>query len=82
MDFIQFEYLLKIAELGNFTKSAEELHMTQPALSHFIAKLEKREGVRIFDRSASPVKPTYAGEFHTSNFVLLNIIQGSLKRTL
>ena len=64
MDFIQFEYLLKIAELGNFTQSAEELNMTQPALSHFISKLEKREGVKIFDRSSNPVKLTYAGEFY------------------
>ena len=62
MDFRKLTYVLKIAETGNITKAAEELYMTQPALSHFITKLEKEEGVKLFDRTSVPLKLTYAGE--------------------
>ena len=56
--------MLKIADLGNFTRAADELYMTQPALSHLISKIEREEGVKIFDRSSNPVKLTYEGEFY------------------
>lgn len=62
MDFKQFQYILKVAQVGNITKAAEELYMTQPALSHFIAKVEKDEGIKIFDRTTTPITLTYAGE--------------------
>lgn len=62
MEFRQFQYIIKVAQLGNITKAAEELYMTQPALSHFIAKVEKEEGFKIFDRSTTPISLTYAGE--------------------
>lgn len=62
MDFSKLEYIVKVAELGNITRAAEELYMTQPALSHFISRIEKEEGVKIFDRSSNPVTLTYEGE--------------------
>lgn len=62
MEFLKLEYIVKVAELGNITRAAEELFMTQPALSHFISRVEKEEGVRIFDRSSNPVTTTYEGE--------------------
>ena len=64
MDFNKLEYIIKVAELGNITKAADELFMTQPALSHFLTKIEKEEGVKIFDRSSSPVTLTYEGEMY------------------
>lgn len=62
MDFRQLQYMVKVAEVGNITKAANELFMTQPALSHYISKVEKEEGVKIFDRSTTPLSLTYAGE--------------------
>lgn len=62
MEFRQFQYILKVAQLGNITKAAEELYMAQPALSRFIAKVEKDEGIKIFDRTTNPISLTYAGE--------------------
>ncbi len=62
MEFNKLEYIIKVAELGNITKASEELFMTQPALSHFITKVEREEGVKIFDRSSSPITLTYEGE--------------------
>ena len=64
MEFIQLKYMLKVADLGNFTRAAEELYMTQPALSHYISKVERKEGVKIFDRSSKPVTLTYEGRFY------------------
>lgn len=62
MEFNKLEYIIKVAELGNITKASEELYMTQPALSHFLTKVEKEEGVKLFDRTTSPITLTYEGE--------------------
>lgn len=62
MDFRQLKYIMKVVQTGNITKAADELYMTQPALSHFISKIEKEEGIRLFDRTTSPLTLTYAGE--------------------
>ncbi|MDO4268498.1 MAG: LysR family transcriptional regulator, partial [Eubacteriales bacterium] len=34
MDFRQYQYVLKVAELQNMTKAAAALYITQPSLSH------------------------------------------------
>lgn len=44
-------YFLAIAREENFTKAAEQLHVTQPTLSRQIAQLEKELGVQLFRRS-------------------------------
>lgn len=41
MEYKQFKYVLKIAELGNLTRAAQELYITQPSLSHYIARVEE-----------------------------------------
>lgn len=50
MDLYQLKYFIEIAELGNITNAAEKLHITQPALSKSIARLEEEIGVKLFDR--------------------------------
>ncbi len=62
MDFKQLRYILKVAETRNVTRAAESLFITQPALSHYIAKVEKKLGTVLFDRSAVPIALTPAGE--------------------
>ena len=41
MEYKAFQYVLKIAELGNLTKAANELYVSQPSLSHYIARVEQ-----------------------------------------
>lgn len=82
MDFRQLQYLVKVAEIGNITKAAEELYMTQPALSHYISKVEKEEGVRIFDRSTSPLSLTYAGEKYIETAKVILTLNVQLKEEL
>jgi len=53
--------IVAIARLGSISKAAEELHLSQPALSRSIAALERNYGVKIFDRSRRGVIPTASG---------------------
>ena len=59
---IKSETLLKVAEMKSFTGAAEALSLTQPAVSHHIAKLESELGARLFMRGKNELKPTNEGE--------------------
>lgn len=43
-------YFLKIAQLNNMSKAAEQLHITQPTLSRQIKTLEDSLGTKLFNR--------------------------------
>ena len=57
-----FEYIHEIIMEESFSKAAEKLYVTQPALSTAIKKYEEEVGRKIFDRSTSPISLTPAGE--------------------
>ena len=46
----QLEYLAAVARLGSFRRAAEELHISQPALSGSVRSLERELGVDLLDR--------------------------------
>ncbi|RAT97600.1 LysR family transcriptional regulator [Brevibacillus sp. Leaf182] len=50
MTIARFEVFTKIVELGSFTRAADQLNMTQSAVSHAIASLESEWGVSLFIR--------------------------------
>ncbi len=52
---------MAISDHGTFTDAAAALHVSQPALSHSIARLERELGLRLFDRSSRRVRLTPAG---------------------
>lgn len=54
--------LQKVVRLGSFTKAAEALGYTQPAMSQMIASLEKELGIAILARSRRGVRLTVEGE--------------------
>ena len=62
MDFTQMNQIMTIAKTGNVTRAADKLYMSQSALSHVLLKEEAQLGVKLFDRSSSPMNLTYAGE--------------------
>ena len=53
---------VKLVELGNLKRSAEALHMSQPAATQLLADLERLVGVQLFERHARGVRPTSASE--------------------
>lgn len=53
--------LVAVAEEASFSKAADRLHITQPALSRCVAKLEADCGLALFERGRNGVRPTAAG---------------------
>jgi DNA-binding transcriptional LysR family regulator len=51
-----------LARLGSFTRAAQELFLTQGAVSHAIKALEEQAGCRLFERSGRRVALTQSGE--------------------
>lgn len=61
MELRQIKYFLAVAEEGQITKAAEQLHITQPPLSQQIILLEKELGVQLIERTRKNIKLTEAG---------------------
>jgi DNA-binding transcriptional LysR family regulator len=65
--------LIAVADAGSFTRAAERLHLSQPALTVQIRRLEQAIGARLFDRNSRNVALTPAGR------ELLPLLQKSLR---
>ncbi len=50
-----------LAEEGSYARAARSLHLTQPALTRSIQELERRTGLKLFDRDSKRVGPTDLG---------------------
>ncbi|MFJ3904189.1 LysR substrate-binding domain-containing protein [Streptomyces sp. NPDC090025] len=57
----QFEYLVTVVDTGSFTRAAELLHVSQPALSHQVRALERDSGGPLLERLPRGVRPTPMG---------------------
>jgi len=61
MDINQLEVLIAVAQEKSFSRAAERLHRTQPAISQAIRRLETEIGEPLFDRSSKDGTMTAAG---------------------
>ena len=61
MELFQLETFLAVAESRSFSRAAQKLHRTQPAVSQTIRKLESDIGEPLFDRSSRDANLTDAG---------------------
>lgn len=61
MELTQLRYFTTVAETKNFTEAAGRLHVSQPALSYQIKRLENELGARLFDRTSRKVSLTVDG---------------------
>ena len=77
MDLRQLQYFLATVENRSFGRAAEQLHVTQPALSKAVRRLELTLGVKLLDRLPRGVSPTIYGEALTAH---ANLIQCELSR--
>ncbi len=62
MEIRQLEYFRTIAAFQNLTKAADSLHITQPALSRILKRLEDDLGFELFVRRNSRIELSAAGE--------------------
>jgi len=72
---------ITVAQKRSFTRTAEELHMTQPAVSQYIQTLEKNVGAKLLERTNKYVRLTKAGEIvyhHAEEIVALYTRMGLL----
>ena len=54
--------LLKVVEVGSYTKAAEQLNLSQPAVSQHIRQLEEMLGVKLFEHTHNRLSVTAEGE--------------------
>lgn len=72
MDITQLHNFKLIAETGSLTRAAEQLHISQPAMSAMLKKLEEELHTELFDRSANRIHLNPVGEIalvHVNNIL-------------
>lgn len=62
VDIASLKAFLSVAETGSFSKAADQLFLTQPAISKRIGSLESELGIKLFDRIGRSVGLTEAGQ--------------------
>lgn len=62
MEMHQLRYVVAVARARNFSRAAEQCHVSQPSLSQQIQKLEDELGERLFERTKREAKITAAGD--------------------
>ncbi|WHX77655.1 LysR family transcriptional regulator [Priestia flexa] len=62
MDIRELQHFMEVVNQKSFTKAASAIHLSQPALSKIVKKLEEELGVDLFDRSTRKLTLTDAGQ--------------------
>lgn len=76
------QYIYQVYQDGSFTKAAERLYLTQPALSMAVRQEEKNLGAALFDRSRRPLALTPAGEAYIRATERVKYLEADLGREL
>lgn len=76
------ECILTIYEEGSFSKAADRLFVSQPALSIIVKKTEEELGISLFNRNSKPIKLTAAGEFYIEYIKKLQAAEEELQEQL
>lgn len=63
MDLKRWAHIVAVADRRSFVRAAEQVHLSQPALTRSIQAAEAELGLRLFDRGTPEVVPTPAGDF-------------------
>ena len=62
MTLQQLKYIIALDKERHFARAAESCFVSQPGLTLQLKALEEEIGIKIFDRSIVPLKPTVLGE--------------------
>lgn len=82
MQFKEIQYFITIVQTGTFTAAAEQLYISQPALSQHIRRLEDEVGAKLFDRSKHSAELTEAGKLFLQEGKRLLLIHDQLLRRI
>ena len=74
----ELKYIFEVYQQGSFSKAAEKLFITQPALSIAIQKVESSIGMPLFDRSSRPLRLTPAGEAYIQSIQKIYYLEDEL----
>ena len=74
--------LLKVVEMGSYTKAAASLSLSQPAVSQHIRQIEAVLGVQIFDRTHNRLQLTREGEIIVHFARSMVALQKNMEQTL
>ena len=74
----QLHVFLAIIEHGSLTSAASELNLSQSAVSHALAELERNLGARLLERGRFGAKPTAVGERIARHARMMQMLEGSL----
>lgn len=78
----EMNYIYQVYLEGSFSKAAEKLYLTQPALSIAIQKIETAAGMPLFERSTRPLKLTPAGEAYIDTIKKIQYLEQELEQKL
>ena len=78
----KLETLIKVNETRSFTKAAELLSLTQPAVSQHIRQLEQDLGATLFIRGEGPLKLTQEGEIAIKYAKRIQTLYQNLEQSL
>lgn len=78
----EMKYVDAVYRCGSFSRAAQELFLTQPALSIAVAKTEARLGMPLFDRTAKPLRLTAAGELYLTKYREIRNLERELEQQL
>ena len=79
MNDLQIDYFMAVATNSSFTKTSEELFVSQPALSKQIALLDRELGVKLFIRNNRRTELTEAGKRYFDFFSRYKTEMGNIK---
>ena len=79
---LNHDYFLELVKEKNYRRAAQNLYISQPALSKYIQRLEEQLGITLFDRTSTPLKLTYAGELYLEYVKKRNTLDRSFTQTV
>lgn len=76
------EYVYAVYQERSFSRAAQKLFISQPALSAKVKRVEERVGAALFDRSTNPVQLTPAGEYYIQAVEKVMLAEEELREQL
>ena len=73
------DYIYAVYRHRNFSKAAQELHVSQPRLSSAVKKTEQELKLPLFDRTTNPISLTEAGQYYIEQVERISAIEEEMR---